>query len=129
VLIDRGWKARAADQRFDMATPPPGTVTIEGLAVARPSVLLELGSASTLDVPGVWQNLDYDAYEKVTKRSVARFVVRQATAGAPDGLRHEWPTPISGVDKHRGYAFQWYALAALIFALAGYFGWKSWRQR
>ena len=33
--------------------------------------------------------------------------------------------PASGVDKHRGYAFQWYALAALIFALAGFFGWKS----
>jgi surfeit locus 1 family protein len=129
VLIDRGWKARAADQRFDMATPPAGPVTIEGLAVARPSALLELGSTPKLDVPGVWQNLDYGAYEKVTKRSVARFVVRQAGAGASEGLRQEWPAPISGVDKHRGYAFQWYALAALIFALAAYFGWQSWRQR
>ena len=67
VLIDRGWKARAADQRFDMATPPAGPVTVEGLAVARPSALLKLGSTPKLDVPGVWQNLDYEAYEKVTQ--------------------------------------------------------------
>ncbi|HZA96523.1 MAG TPA: SURF1 family protein [Burkholderiaceae bacterium] len=129
VLIDRGWKARGADQRLDTPTPPAGPVTVEGLAVPRPSTLLELGSTPKLNVPGIWQNLDYEAYEKVAKRSVARFVVRQAAAGAADGLRREWPAPSSGVDKHRGYAFQWYALAALILALAGYFGWKSWRQR
>lgn len=129
VLIDRGWRARGADQRLDMAAPPVGQVTVEGLAVARPSRLLELGRAPKRDVPGIWQNLEYEAYEKVTKRSVARFVVRQAAADSADGLRHEWPEPGSGVDRHRGYAFQWYALAMLIFALAGYFGWKSWQQR
>jgi surfeit locus 1 family protein len=129
VLIDRGWKARGADQRLEAVAPPAGQVTVEGMAVARPSTLLELGSPPKLEVPGVWQNLDYEAYEKVTKRSVARFVVRQAAADAADGLRHEWPAPINGVDKHRGYAFQWYALAALIFTLASYFGWKSWRQQ
>jgi surfeit locus 1 family protein len=129
VLIDRGWKARGADQRFDTAVPPVGKVMVEGVAVARPSRLLELGGTPKHDVPGIWQNLDYEAYEKVTKRSVARFVVRQAAADTADGLRHEWPEPGSGVDRHRGYAFQWYALAALIFALAGYFAWKSWQQR
>ena len=37
VLIDRGWKARGADQRLDTAVPPAGQVTVEGMAVARPS--------------------------------------------------------------------------------------------
>ncbi len=129
VLIDRGWKARGAEQRSDTPAPPAGRVTVEGLAVARPSTLFELGSTPKLDVPGIWQNLDYDAYEAVTRRTVARFVVRQAAADAADGLRHEWPQPATGVDKHRGYALQWYALGALICGLAGYFGWKSWQQR
>ncbi len=80
VLIDRGWKARSAGEGANPAAPPTGQVTVEGLAVARPSTLLELGRAPKLEVPGIWQNLDYDAYEKVTKRSVARFVVRQAGA-------------------------------------------------
>jgi len=117
------------DQRLDTVASPPGQVTVEGLAVARPSMLLELGGTSKLDVPGIWQNLDYEAYEKVTRRPVARFVIRQSGGASADGLRHEWPAPASGIDRHRGYAFQWYALAALIFALATYFGWKTWRQR
>ena len=132
VLIDRGWKARSASDRAEPAAPPSGPVSIEGLAVARPTALLELGSAPKLEVPGFWQNLDYEAYERATKRSVARFVVRQAGAvrnDVADGLRREWLQPGSGVEKHRGYAFQWYALAALIAALAAYFSWKTWRAR
>ncbi len=53
-----------------------------------------------------------------------RRVVKQ-----PDGLRREWPRPASGVEKNRGYAFQWYAIAVLIAALAVFFGWKAWRER
>ena len=128
VLIDRGWKARADSPHPDKVPAPVGRVTVQGLAVARPSALLELGSTK-LDVPGVWQNLDYDTYERLTKRSIARFVIRQADPDAADGLRREWPSAASGVDRHRGYALQWYALAALICSLACYFGWKTWRQR
>ncbi|HVG03554.1 MAG TPA: SURF1 family protein [Burkholderiaceae bacterium] len=131
VLIERGWKPRGAGPDTHVLPPPPlGQVTIEGLAVARPATLLELGGAPTLKVPGVWQNLDYDVYEKAAKRAVARFVVRQSAASdVADSLRREWPQPASGVDKHRGYAFQWYALAGLICVLAGYLGWKTWRAR
>ncbi len=42
-----------------------------------------------------------------------------ASAGAiganADGLVRDWSPPSSGADKHRGYAFQWYALAATAF--------------
>ncbi len=135
VLVDRGWKARSAGERAEAAAAPPpaGRVSIEGLAVARPSALFELGAVPKLQVPGIWQNLDYDAYERAAKRSVARFVVRQTGAvtgsDAVDGLRREWPQPATGVEKHRGYAFQWYALAALIAVLAVYFSWQAWRAQ
>ena len=55
--------------------------------------------------------------------SVARFVVQQ-TNDTGDGLRRVWPRPDAGVDKHRGYAFQWYSLAALIAVLTLFFGGK-----
>ena len=135
VLIDRGFRAHDMQDRMHIAAamPPPGRVNIEGLAVAGPSALLELGGKSEHRVPGIWQNLDYTAYEQATGRSVARFVI-QASGGtqsdnAADGLRREWPRPVSGVEKHRGYAFQWYSLAVLIAALAVLFGWKAWRER
>lgn len=129
VLIDRGWKARDMQDRARVEAPLPaaGRVSIEGVAVARPSALLELGGKQEHRVPGLWQNLDYAAYEQATGRSVARFVVRQADGGA-DGLRREWPRPASGVEKHRGYALQWYSLAGLIAALAFLLSWKYRRR-
>ena len=135
VLVDRGWKARSTAERTEAAAAPPpaGHVSIDGLAVARPSTLFELGNAPKRQVPGIWQNLDYDAYERAAKRSVARFVVRQTGAvtgsNEVDGLRREWPQPATGVEKHRGYAFQWYSLAALIAVLAAYFSWQAWRAK
>ncbi|MBC8119348.1 MAG: SURF1 family protein [Burkholderiaceae bacterium] len=159
VLIDRGWKARDMQDRtrIEVPAPPAGTVDVEGLAVNRPSVLLELGSNPDYRIPGLWQNLDYAAYERASGRSIARFVIRQAsvrqtdvrqtdirqpdirqqtdtrhTTAALEGakeLRREWPRPADGVDRHRGYAFQWYSLAVLIAALAIGFGWKQWTQR
>jgi surfeit locus 1 family protein len=42
--------------------------------------------------------------------------------GAPsEGLMREWPAINSGVDKHYGYAFQWFGLAALITILYVWF--------
>ena len=135
VLIDRGWRAHDVQDRTRVAAamPPSGRVDIEGLAVARPSVLLELGGKPEHRVLGIWQNLDYSAYEQATGRSVARFVIQPSgdaqSGNAADGLRREWPRPASGVEKNRGYAFQWYSLAVLIAALAVFFGGKAWRER
>ena len=134
VLIDRGFRAHDIQDRTRIAAamPPSGRVRIEGLAVARPSALLELRDTPEHRVPGIWQNLDYAAYEQTTGRTVARFVIQASggteTDNAADGLRREWPRQASGVEKNLGYAFQWYSLAVLIAALAVLFGWKAWRQ-
>ena len=42
--------------------------------------------------------------------------------GAPsEGLLRDWPQPASGIDKHYGYAFQWFGLSALITILYVWF--------
>ncbi|MBC8056770.1 MAG: SURF1 family protein, partial [Rhizobiales bacterium] len=41
-----------------------------------------------------------------------------STAG--DGLLRDWPHPAVDVQKHYGYAFQWFALGAL---MAGLYVW------
>ena len=43
-----------------------------------------------------------------------------AAEGA-DGLHRHWPPPAVDVHKHYGYAFQWFALAALILGLYVWF--------
>ena len=42
--------------------------------------------------------------------------------GAPsEGLRRDWPEPTTGVDKHNGYAFQWFGLSVLVVLLYVWF--------
>ncbi|MEY2953531.1 MAG: hypothetical protein RLZZ401_1618, partial [Pseudomonadota bacterium] len=37
------------------------------------------------------------------------------------GLSREWPEPSLGIEKHYGYAFQWFGLCGLIAALYVWF--------
>lgn len=130
VLINRGWVARDArdPSRLPDLTTPAGAVPIEGLAVSRVPRLLELAATVTPALPGIWPNLDFDDYEKAAGFSVARVVVQQ-TNDTTDGLRRVWPRPAAGVEKHRGYALQWYGLAALSAGLTFYFGGRALRRR
>jgi surfeit locus 1 family protein len=49
-------------------------------------------------------------------------VVLQTQAEA-DGLRRDWPEINAGVEKHWGYAFQWFAMAATQVLLYFWFQW------
>jgi len=44
-----------------------------------------------------------------------------------DGLVRDWPAPDFGVEKHRIYMLQWYALAALAAGLWLLFFVRRWR--
>lgn len=140
VLVNRGWVPRdPADRaRRPPVAEPAGPVTVEGLALPHAPRLLDLGEARDGGpLPALWQNLDYARYESVSGLSVARLVVQQtgstrSAADAPladEGLVRAWARPASGVEKHRGYAFQWYALAALIALLTVFFSWRHLRGR
>jgi cytochrome oxidase assembly protein ShyY1 len=130
VLVNRGWLPR--DPRDPARIPPlatpSGPAAIEGLAVSRVPRLLELASAQRATLPGIWPNMDYDEYERASGLRVARFVVQQ-TSDTGDGLRRVWPRPAAGVEKHRGYALQWYGLALLSAGLTVYFGGRALRRR
>lgn len=131
VLVNRGWAPRNNLQRSALPPVgrPDGELTIEGLALPQAPRLLELGTGAASDpLPAIWQNLDYDAFERVSGLAVARLVVQQ-TSSLDDGLLRDWPRPDAGVDKHRGYALQWYSLAALIAALTLWFGGRAWWPR
>ena len=129
VLVLRGWLPRDAQDyaRVPSFATPPGTVTIEGVATLSAGHLMQLGSAGEIK-PGMRvQNLDLGAVASASGLALEPFFLQQAGAeqGAQpgEGLVREWPAPDLGVDKHRGYAFQWYALAAmaaLFFVITGF---------
>lgn len=121
VLVERGWAPR---NQVDRARLPPlatpaGEVTLTGRLAAAPSRLYELGEGAT---GAIRQNLDPAAFAVETGLRLLPLTTVQTEASGPDDvlLRH-WPAPDLGLHKHYGYAFQWFALCALIVGLYVWF--------
>ena len=116
VLVNRGWVAADADRsRLPQVKTPLGTQVVSGRAIA-PGRFLELSEEVT-EGP-VWQNLTLERYRKAMPIAIQPFIIQQDNVPAfDDGLVRDWPAPDLGVEKHYGYAFQWFALSALILAL------------
>lgn len=119
VLVQRGWLARNFLDRN--ATPqvdtPVGVVTLEGRIAPPPSKLYELGSSGA---GLIRQNIDLASFRAETGVPLLNVSVQQ-TGALSEGLLREWPVLGSGVDKHYGYAFQWFALSGLIAILYVWF--------
>lgn len=128
VLVMRGWLPRAAEYgKLPAFTTPSGTVTIEGIVVASAGQVMDLGEAAPLAPKAIVQNIDPQGVARATGLLLQPFFVQQTGPDEPgevDGmLLRVWPSPSSGIDKHRGYAFQWYALAVmaiLFFVVTGF---------
>lgn len=111
VLVDRGWIAagRSRSELPDVSTPA-GAVRVEGIAMRPPERFFELKAAAPQG--RVWQNLDFAAYQTWSKLDLQPVVVLQ-TSDSGDGLIRQWVPPGSGAERHRAYALQWYAFAAI----------------
>lgn len=115
VLVNRGWVARAGE-RLDLPTipVPQGQMKISGIAVIPSKKIFEL---STQTVEGkIWQNLVLERYRKAVPFEIQPIVIEQQSDTA-DGLVRDWERPDVGVNMHRGYAFQWFALALAVVIL------------
>jgi cytochrome oxidase assembly protein ShyY1 len=130
VLVARGWLPRdpAVHDRVPHVTTPPGRTTIEGLAVLHPARVMELGKAPPLEPGAIVQNLDAAGFAQASGLRTLPVLVEQTSpdAGAPAGEPiRKWPAPAVDVDRHKGYAFQWYALAAMAFLFFVMTGFRS----
>ena len=112
VLVNRGWVAGTNSRgRLPEVTTPLEAVRITGLATLPSKRYLEL---STRVAEGnVWQNLTLERYRAAVPIAIQPVVIQQEN-DTGDGLRREWSAPDLGIDKHYGYAFQWFTLAAAI---------------
>jgi surfeit locus 1 family protein len=120
VVVQRGWVPRdAADRsRLPSFPTPAGEVTVVGRIAPPPARLYEFSAAASGPIR---QNLDLAAYSRETGLQLAPLAIVQDEPGGPDdGLLRQWPHPAVDVHKHYGYAFQWFALCAL---MAGLYVW------
>ena len=114
VLVARGWQARNQQDRkmLPPLSTPTGTVEIEGIVRQQLDRVMQLGQADVLKPAAIVQNIDIAQLAQQSRLSFEPLIVEQVS-DTGDGLLRQWPMPSAGVEKHRAYAFQWYALSAM----------------
>ena len=128
VVVQRGWVPRNFMDRSQLPPidTPAGTVTVTGRIAPPPSKLYSFDGA---DQGQIRQNLDVISFQQEIGLPLLNISVVQL-GPASEGLLRDWPAPNVGVDKHYGYALQWFALSGLT---AGLYGWFQvlvpWRVR
>ncbi len=123
VLVQRGWAPRNFLDRLQLpqVQTPQVDVRVEGRVALAPSRLYEFaGGDRALGSSRIRQNLDLPAFRIETGLALADLTVLQ-TGAASEGLQRDWPVIGAGVDKHYGYAFQWFGLCGLIALLYVWF--------
>ncbi|MFM9927152.1 SURF1 family protein [Variovorax sp. H27-G14] len=145
VMVQRGWIQRNFVDRTQLGAveTPAGIVEVTGLIEPPPSHLLELGAAAPVAsapaaaasapaapatlapaVEGyspIRQNLDLEAFRAETKQPLRTDVSLQQSGASSEGLQRDWPAPALGLERHYGYAFQWFGLSALVVILYVWF--------
>lgn len=119
ILVQRGWISRNFTDRARLpkVPTPTGAVVIEGRIAPPPSKLYEFEESH---VGVIRQNLALEQFSSEIGLPLAGVSVLQLGL-SDDGLLRDWPRVNLGVEKHYGYAFQWFALSGLITLLYAWF--------
>lgn len=134
VLVQRGWMPRDFTERSRLQPLPAqaGEVLVTGRLAPPPSRLLDLAGEAqgpirqNVDLPLLGKALHLALRPLSVQQTEATQVAAVAAADAPatipdDGLLRQWPAVAVDVGKHHGYAFQWFALSALLLGLTVWF--------
>ncbi|MEC5215938.1 surfeit locus 1 family protein [Actimicrobium sp. GrIS 1.19] len=119
VLVERGWIGLNLANRTQILPyrTPAEEIVITGIVRRQTGHVMQLGSAAKLAPGAILQNLNNAELRNVSGLPIQPFVIEQANTpqNAQDGLVRNWPVASSGIERHQGYAFQWYALALMAF--------------
>jgi len=122
LLVQRGWVPRDVVDRARIVAPPAPAGPVQVLGRVAPALgrLYEFDAAASGTIR---QNLDIESFARETGLSLRPVAVVQEDGDKPpqDGLQRQWPLPSADLQKHHGYAFQWFALSALTVALYVWF--------
>ena len=130
IIVQRGWVPRNFSDRTALAPvqTPGGVVSIEGRLEAPPSKLMELESGANggADPDGqksrIRQNADIAQWAQQSGLPLLGLsLVQTGPDTGSEGLLRDWPQINAGVQKHYGYAFQWFGLSVLVVLLYVWF--------
>ena len=122
VLVNRGWLPMPPSRNpFPLVETPDGKIEIKGRIGNIPGPGRELGQAKEMSVENWPQLQTYPKIEKISEAmqlDLYRWVLF-LDENSPGGFSgRQWKPVFMSPERHRAYAFQWFAMA--IAALAGW---------
>ena len=117
VLINRGWVPANPDRRIlPEISISEENLTISGTAKTPPfsGVVLSEDLSENLENGLIRiQQVDLEKIAATTGETFLPYIVR-LDKDDTRGYQRDWVLPGSGAEKHYGYAFQWFAMAAAL---------------
>ncbi|HEY8507392.1 MAG TPA: SURF1 family protein [Steroidobacteraceae bacterium] len=121
LLVNRGWIPWPSGRRDTLpeVPVPDGIVVVKGIAEVPSTKPFFLMPEAREFADRLWPRVDLERFAQLIQHPVQPVVLLQNQDDAQDGLVRRWPPPEDKTLMHRGYAYQWFGMAA---ALAIFFG-------
>jgi surfeit locus 1 family protein len=120
LLVNRGWIPLGEDRgHLPAIATSKDLQKIMGVATVPAEKYFTLGQPEPLDRGwrSVWQNMDLAQYTAAVPFPVQPVVVLLDPESDAGGFTRDWSRLDTGIAVHQGYAFQWFMLAAALFAV------------
>ena len=129
ILVNRGWLPLAPDRKTMPEIPTPQhEIVLKGTLNTLPVPGRILGSADQLNQEKWPQLVTYLKLSDISgslDTPLENWVI-QLSKSAPDGFDgREWKPVFLSSERHKGYAFQWFALVAACVVMWVYLGFRK----
>ena len=129
ILVNRGWLPLAADRSvMPDITTPAHLISISGIFNEPPKPGRMLGPADSLSAsqwPQLVTYLNMTDIADALSLEIPTSLIQLSTASEGGFGDREWKAVFLSSDKHKAYAFQWYALATACIFLWVFLGFRK----
>lgn len=119
VLIDRGWIAGDQSRRqFPQINTPEGFMLLNGVSYYPSDKTWTLGPIIEKKQAKltIIEQIDIKLLSQLLQKEITPFIIRLDKAEA-DGFVRDWAIVSMPPERHLGYAFQWFAMALVLFII------------
>jgi len=117
VLVNRGWVGWGTSRAvLPEVAVPAGRVEVHGRASLPSGKAPAFVSESVGDTGVLHTRIRIDEIQAVHNHPVQPVVILMTEADPSDGLVRDWPEISNKAPMHKGYAAQWFLMAALLLA-------------
>ena len=122
VLVNRGWISANASRQIPQVATPTEAVELQATAVMPGTRFFTLAPEPAGNGwQPVWQNLDFARYRQAVDFPLQPVVLQLDPESAGGGFIRDWPRPDERIERHVGYAWQWFGFAAATVGIWLYF--------